>query len=112
MGKFLDSARVDLQPGCGVDLSDRDLENQQFNVDLSEEIQEILALGVAFYWLSSKTLRSDLLKNVIYHKDYVSYSPANLLKEIQTLRKEIKKEFKSKIREYEYRNSSLESLRT
>ncbi len=109
--KYLDSARVDFQPSCDINLSDRDIENKQFNNELSEEIQEILALGVAFYWLSAKTIRSDLLKNTIYHKDYTTFSPANLLKEIQTLRKEIKKEFKSKVREYGYKNSSLGTLK-
>ena len=109
--KYLDSARVDFQPSCDINLSDRDVEKKQFNSELSEEIQEILALGVAFYWLSAKTMRSDLLKNIIYHKDYTTFSPANLLKEIRTLRKEIKKEFKSKIREYGYNNSSLGTLK-
>lgn len=109
--KYLDSARIDFQSSCDIDLSDRDVEKKQFNNELSEEIQEILALGVAFYWLSAKTIRSDLLKNTIYHKDYTTFSPANLLKEIQTLRKEIKKEFKGKIREYGYRNSSLGTLK-
>lgn len=109
--KYLDSARIDLQPACEVDLSDRDVANKQFNNELSEEIQEILALGVAFYWLSAKTIRSDLLKNTIYHKDYTTFSPANLLKEIHALRKEIKKEFKGRIREYSYRNSGLDTLK-
>ena len=109
--KYLDSARVDFQPSCEIDLSDRDEHSKKFNNELSDEIQEILALGIVFYWLSAKTIRSDLLKNVIYHKDYTAFSPANLLKEVQLLRKEIKKEFKSKIREYGYRNSSLDSLK-
>ena len=109
--KYLDSARVDFQPVCDVDLSKRDTENKCFDGELSDEIQEILALGIAFYWLSAKAIRSDLLKNSIWHKDYTAFSPANLLKEIQELRKELKKEFKSRIREYGYRNSGLENLK-
>lgn len=109
--KYLNSARVDFQPHCSVNLSDIDYETKAFNIDLSEEIQEILALGIAYYWLSGKTIRSDLLKNKVYQKDYATFSPANLLKEIQTLRKEIKQEFYSKIKEYGYRNSNLETLR-
>ena len=109
--KYLESARIDVQKECGVDLSDKDNTSKVFNITISDEIQEILAVGIAFYWLSAKTLRSDLLKNVIYHKDYTTFSPANLLKEIQALRKEMKQEYKSKMREYAYHNSSLESLK-
>lgn len=109
--KYLDSARIDFQATCNVDLSDRDVERKCFNMEISEEVQEILALGVAFYWLSAKTLRSDLLKNTIYHKDYTAFSPANLLKEIHALRTEIKKEYTSRMREYGYRHSDLENLK-
>ncbi len=110
--RYLASARVDFNPHCeGIDLSDIDDENKEFKAELSEEIQEILALGVAFYWLSAKTIRSDLLKNRIYNKDYSTFSPANLLKEIQTLRKEIKQEYNSKMKEYGYRYSNLDTLK-
>lgn len=109
--RYLASSRVDFQPHCEVNLSDIDTESKEFKVELSEEIQEILALGVAFYWLSAKTIRSDLFKNKMYSKDYTTFSPANLLKEIQTLRQEVKKEYYSKINEYGYRHSNLEDLK-
>ena len=109
--KFLTSAQADFQGSCSVDLADRDTELEQYNQDLNEEEKEILALGIVFYWLSSKTIRSDLLKNVICNKDYTSFSPANLLKEVHSLRTEIKKEYKSRIREYAYRRSDLEKLK-
>lgn len=109
--RFLLSAQVDFQGSCSVDLLDSDRVKKQYNAELNEEEKEILALGIVFYWLSAKTIRSDLLKNIICNKDYTVFSPANLLKEIQTLRDSIKKEFKSRIREYAYKHSDLEMLK-
>lgn len=109
--KYLTSAQVDMQRSTSINLFDWNLETKEYNNEISEDIQEILALGIAYYWLSAKTLRSDLLKNVIYSKEYQTFSPGNLLKEIQTLRKEVKQEFTGKVKEYGYVNSDLENLK-
>jgi len=83
-----------------------------FNYDLGFEEQEILALGLVFHWLSGKVLNSELLRNVMHNKDYKSYSPANLLKEMQNLRTNIKAEFTGRINTYTFRNSNLATMRT
>ena len=72
---------------------------------------EILALGVAFYWLSYRALNSELLKNVLNSRDYYYYSPANLLKEVQTLRKTLRDEFNGRMRQYSYKNNTISTLR-
>ena len=92
-------------------MSLRVLTKKQFNQDLDDEIIEILSLGIAFYWLSYKALNSELLKNVLNSKDYYYYSPANLLKEVQTLRKTIRDEFRGKMRQYSYNNNSISTLK-
>lgn len=109
--KYLLSAKTEFQRICKVDLDDYDLENKQFNHDLGDEEIEILSLGVAFYWLSYKALNSELLKNVLNSKDYYYYSPANLLKEIQTLRQTLRDEFDSRMRKYSYFDNTLETLK-
>lgn len=109
--KYLISAKTEFQRICKVDLKDVDYVNKQFNVDLDDEVMEILALGVAYYWLSYKTMNSELLKNVLNSKDYYYYSPANLLKEIQTLRRTIRDEFKSRMRQYSFFDNSLATLK-
>ena len=109
--RFLMSAIVDFQHVCEVDITKYDLEQEQFDNELNSEIIEILALGVAFYWLSAQALNRELLKNRIYNKDYTSYSPANLLKEVQTLRETIESEYRGKINEYSFRHGSIETLR-
>lgn len=110
--KYLISAKTEFQRVCKIDLGDYDLALKQFNQTLDDEIIEILSLGIAFYWLSYKALNSELLKNVLNSKDYYYYSPANLLKEVQTLRKTLRKEFNSQMRQYSYSNNTIETLKS
>ena len=97
---------------CAVDLNNYDSEKKQFNIDLDNEIQEVLAVGVSFYWISFKTLDAKALKNVMNSKDYSYYSPANLLKEVQTLRNTIRDEYYSKMRRYSYDINDVSTLIT
>ena len=109
--KYLMSAKTEFQRICKTDLGDYDLEIKQFNQTLDDEIIEILSLGIAFYWLSYKALNSSLLKNVLNSKDYYYYSPANLLKEVQTLRKTLRDEFNSRMRQYSYNDNTISTLK-
>ena len=110
--KYLISAKTEFQRVCKTDIGDYDLELKQFNQTLDDEIIEILSIGIAFYWLSYKALNSELLKNVLNSKDFYYYSPANLLKEIQTLRKTLRNEFNSKMRQHSYNNNSISTLKS
>lgn len=109
--RYLMSAKTDFQRICKIDLDDYDLAQKQFNNDLGDEEIEILALGVAFYWVSYKTMNSELLKNVLNSKDYYYYSPANLLKELQTLRNTLRDEFRGRMRQYSFFDNDLETLK-
>ena len=109
--KYLISAKTEFQRVCKADLGDYDLELKQFNQTLDDEVIEILSLGIAFYWLSYKALNSELLKNVLNSKDYYYYSPANLLKEVQTLRKTLRNEFNSKMRQHSYNDNTIGTLK-
>lgn len=109
--KYLLSSIVDFQHSCKFDLTDYNLEEKQFNIELDDEVIEILALGIAFHWLSAITLNRQLLKNMIHNKDYTSYSPANLLKEARTLRDDLEKEYTGKINVYSVRHGSIDTLK-
>lgn len=110
--KYLMSAKTEFQRVCKTDLGDYDIELKQFNQTLDDEVIEILSLGIAFYWLSYKALNSELLKNVLNSKDYYYYSPANLLKEVQTLRKTLRDEFNSKMRQHSYNENTISTLKS
>ena len=109
--RYLISAKTDFYRVCKVDLTDCDMETKQFNEDLDDEVIEILALGISFYWISYKALDSKALKNVLNSKDYYYYSPANLLKEVKELRDTIRSEFNSAMRRYSYNDNELETLK-
>lgn len=109
MYKYLLSAVADFAPYCLVDLEDRSEELAQFNQDLDNEVMEILALGVANYWMSSRTLNSELLYNRLSTKEYSYFSPANLLREVQTLRDSVQQEYRSAIVRYTYRHGDIAS---
>ena len=90
---------------------DRDESLKQFNADLDDEVLEILALGVAYYWLSSKVLRVELLRNTMSTKDFTTFSNANLLREATALRDAVRDEFIGAINAYSYYDGSISKLK-
>lgn len=111
LNDYLLSAQIEFQRMCKVDLSDRDDVLAQYNEDLDDEIVEILATGEAYYWLSPKVLNTENLHNVLNTKDFTTYSPANLLRELQNLRDMLWKDFKRKMFEYTYRSADIAGLK-
>lgn len=103
--QYLLSAIGDFQTKCLMDLTMRS--NEAFDDDLSDEEQEILALGISYYWLSAQVLNNELLKNKLSTKDYTYFSPANLLRESAELRDQVRKEYKSRITHYTYDHGNL-----
>lgn len=111
LNEYLLSAQIEFQRMCKIDLSDRDDTLAQYNETLTDEIIEILATGEAYYWLMPKVLNSENLYNVLNTKDFTTYSPANLLKELQNLRDVLWKDFKRKMFEYTYRSADIAGLK-
>lgn len=103
--QYMLSAISDFQPKCLLDLTLRT--EDAFEADLSDEEQEILALGISYYWLSAQVLNNELLKNKLSTKDYTYFSPANLLRESAELRDQVRKEYKSRITNYTYDHGNL-----
>lgn len=95
---------------CSIDLTDVNEETEQFNQTLKDEDIEILSTGMIVEWLKPKYYFNDNLKNSLNTKDYSTFSPANLLKEIRETYLNAKKEFKSMINEYSYLNGNIETL--
>lgn len=110
MHAYMISAEKDFAPHCLVDLS-RDENNESYIETLDSEIIEILACGIAFYWLSARVLNTENLRNKISSKDISYYSPANLLREMISLRDAAGKEFREKIVRYSYDHGDIAGLR-
>lgn len=110
--RYLQSAIVDFTPIYQENGLTYDVEKQEFDTDLPDEVQEILALGIAYYWLSGQVLTRSLLKNILHNKDYTSYSPANLLKEVQSLKDGLGNEYRGKLNTYSVRHGNIQELKT
>ena len=111
LDEYLLSSQIEFQRLCKTDLSDKDDVLRQYNSDLGDEIVEILATGEVYYWLMPKVLNTENLYNVLNTKDFSMYSPANLLKELQSLRDTFWNEFKRKMYLYTYRTASISELK-
>ena len=107
---YLRSAISDFSPVCEIDLNDFDAEAEEFNQDLDNEVQEILSLGISFYWISTQIMNQELLRNSLSTKDYSYFSPANLLRESQTLRDSLRKEYRDRITQYTYHHADLAGI--
>lgn len=105
--RYLLATMADFQP-TDIDLS-YDIENEQFNSELSNEVIEILSWGIAYNWINAQAMNSELLRNIIHKKDYTSYSPANLLKEVQTLRDTMRTEFFGRANAYTFAHGDVSS---
>ena len=99
---LLESADIHFKR-CEKDLSDRDVELQQFNLDLTNEEKRILAKGMRIKWLSSNFVANEQLLNArLTTKDYNIFSPANQLKVLMSLEVEFKRELRALITRYQY----------
>jgi len=107
MRHFLYSAQSDFEKMCEYDLSDTDEILKQYNVSLDNDSIEILSLGIAFYWVSAKTLNNELMKNRLKLSEYSFFSPEALLGTITELRDTIGAEFRGKMIQYSYSHNDV-----
>ncbi len=107
MERYLMSAVSEFSPHCVFDLSDRNDKEKVFNADLDDECMEIIALGISYYWLSSRTLSSELMANRMNAKEYSFFSPANLLGQIRELRDAVQGEFRRAMVLYTYHHGDI-----
>lgn len=120
--KFTDTEKVDIVTGylksacrkfykiCVIDLTDRDDNLAQFNQTLDDEVIEILSELMMVEWLKPKMLSSENLKNCLSTKDYVLFSPANLLNAVRETYELCKKDTKSSINNYSFVHADFNEL--
>ena len=100
---------------CKYDLtSTRDDVNERFNVDIPDsdidEIIDIVSEGMVVQWLKPYTYRQELLEQAINTRDFTTYSPAELLKQVGAAYEKTSKNYTNMIREYSYANGNLTDL--
>lgn len=99
--KFLNSAVANFKY-CTKDLSDRDDDIGEFNVDLTEMEQEILAKLMVIQWINPKLYREENIRNILSPKDYSAFSPANLLDKLTKLKSDMIAEINNDFTYYYY----------
>ena len=93
---------------CKNDLSNRDDELRQFNVDLLDVEKEILAILVVREWLQPQLYSALLTKQVFSDKEQKYYSQSSHISELRALDETLKIEAQKLSRDYTY--GSLEYL--
>ncbi|PLR72999.1 hypothetical protein CYJ37_12205 [Bacillus sp. UMB0728] len=93
-------------------LGDRDDSLKQFNLDLSDEEQEILSVLMCVEYLTPKLLTDDLLKQKLNSKDYSLYSQANQIKEIRQVRDDFSSKANSMMMLYTYKATRMDGFKS
>lgn len=104
---YLRAAQSDFAPICLENLEDYDDEVGAFNITLSNQVIDILASGVSYYWLDAKIMNSENLRNYMSTKDYQYFSPANLLREMTALKDMAWKEYNRRMTMYGYFKANI-----
>lgn len=89
---------------CKNDLSNRDDELRQFNVDLLDVEKEILAILVVREWLQPQLYSALLTKQVFSDKEQKYYSQSSHLSELRALDETLKIDAQKLSRDYTYGN--------
>lgn len=100
--KYLRSACVNFRQ-CETDLfRNFNTVDKQFDVDLNQYEIEILATLMVIEYLTPHIVSTENLKQLIGNREFKFYSQANLLSELQKLRKMFRLEATQLIGEYTY----------
>lgn len=91
---------------CKNDLSNRDEENKQFNIDLLDVEKEILAILIVKQWLAPQLSSVLLTKQIFSDKDAKFYSQSQHLTELMALDERLKLEAQKLSRDYTYDSGS------
>ncbi len=98
---FLSKSKIYFK-SCKKDLTDIDDTLKQFNEDLDDEEQWVLALGIRLVWLERKLYKEENLRNKMGNRDYQTFSPANLIDKLILLRDKTEKDLKQRVVDYSF----------
>ena len=110
MRKYMNMAQSDFQRICVFDLSDRDDELCEYAADLTGDEIDILALGIAYYWMSAQVLSTDLMYNPMSTRDYTFHSTAELLRSMNAAKESLRTAYRKRIIMYSYDHADREVL--
>lgn len=80
---------------------------------LAEDLDELIHIvsdGMVMQWLKPFKNNQELLENALNTRDFTTYSPAELLKQVRGAYEATRKEYIQSIREYSYNHMDLGEL--
>ena len=93
---------------CHQDLSNRNDEEQEFNITLTDTEIEILSNFMVVEYLDANYIRIPImLKSTLTSKDFQTYSPANQLEKVRGVRELYMNENAQLMRNYSYEGSKI-----
>lgn len=103
------------QKVCKYDfLHNTDDGSRIFNIDVSEadliEIADIVSEGMVWHWLKPYANQQELMELILNTRDFSTYSPAELLKQVGSACTKAQHNFVQMIREYSYNHGNLAEL--
>ena len=99
---FLSKARSVYFKSCKKDLNDVDNIIKEFNEDLSEQEQWIIATAMRYIWVERQLFKEEKLRDKIGTKYYSFHSPANLIEKLTELKKEAKRSLNEMLISYSF----------
>ena len=112
---FLKRAVSEFRAVCKYDLvNTRDDVLREFDIEISDsdldEIADIISEGMVVQWLKGYVNKQENLENVMNTRDFITYSPAELLMRVGNAYTQAKKDYTQMIREYSYVHGDLTTL--
>lgn len=112
---YLKRAIGAFRKNCQYDLvSAANDETRTFETDVSDEdvaeLVDIVSEGMVVQWLKPYVYRQELLENALNTRDFTTYSPAELLKQVRSAYNGVQKDYTQMIREYSYNHGDLTDL--
>ena len=112
---YLKRSVAAFRKNCRYDLvSTANDETRTFEADvLDEDVSELVDIvseGMVVQWLKPYVYKQELLENALNTRDFTTYSPAELLKQVRSAYNGAQKDYTQMIREYSYNHGDLTDL--
>ena len=90
-------------------------ENREFDVNIDDEselteIADIVSEGMVVQWFKPYVYKQELLELNLNTRDFSTYSPAELLRQVGSAYEKAQKNFIQMIREYSYNHGKISEL--
>ncbi|MBF1543574.1 MAG: hypothetical protein HXO06_00090 [Prevotella salivae] len=88
------------------DIEDIDVENEQFNIDLTLTEQALVAKAMTIVWVDRERKNLDILRKTVGDRDYKTVSTADQLKQLTNTHTALRKELEQQLIDYSYRRGN------